>query len=519
MHGAELLLLLVGALVVTSVARRFDWPAPLLLVAVGLGLSFVPGMPDFRLDPDLVLVIVLPPLLYSAALDSSYVNIRKSIRPIALLAVGLVLATTVTVGFVAHLVVPGLKLEAALVLGAVVAPPDAVAAVAIGRKLGLPRRIMTILIGESLVNDATALTAYKVAVAAATGAALSWGQGIGIFLLASVGGAVIGYLLGLVVHEIRMRLADSILESAFGMLVPFAAYLIAESLHTSGVLAVVVAGLYLGHNAPRAGYATRLQETAVWRAFDVLLESWVFALIGLQLRLVLKDSNASWQLFGAALIVLAATIGIRVLWMFPGTFLPRMLSKRIREREYAPDWRGVTVVSWTGMRGVVSLAAASAIPLSMDGRSVVLLFTFVITVGTLLLQGLSLPWLIRKLGVQANEEHTDTLAEAQVKYHAAKASIDRLDLEVAAGSTPEQIVERLRGIAEHRGNAAWERLGRSDEEIGESPAARWRRLRRLMLEAEREVFLEARDTRQIDDEVFRRVQRELDLEEAALNRE
>jgi CPA1 family monovalent cation:H+ antiporter len=517
-QGVEILLLLAGSLAVTAIARRLDWPAPLLLVAVGLAASFVPGMPDFRLEPELVLVIVLPPLLYSSALDSSYVNIRRNIRPIGLLAIGLVLTTTVGVGLVAHLVIPALPLPASLVLGAIVAPPDAVAAVAIGRKLGLPRRIMTLLTGESLVNDATALTAYKVAVAAATGAAMSWGTGVVTFLLASVGGTLIGYVLGVVVHWIRLRLHDSVLESGLGMLVPFGAYLIGEAAHTSGVLAVVAAGLYLGHNAPRAGYATRLQETAVWRAVDVLLESWVFGLIGLQLRFVLTGSGATWPLFGSAVLVLVATMVIRILWVYPGTYVPRLLSRKIREREDAPAPRAVFIVAWTGMRGVVSLAAASALPLNMPGRDVIVLCTFVVTVGTLMVQGLSLPGLIRFLGIRSTDEHTDKLAEAQVTYHAAKAAVGKLD-ELTDAQTPEHVVTRLKAIAEHRGNAAWERLGRSEEEIGESPANRWRRLRLTMLATEREVFLAARDAREIDDEVFRRVQRELDLEEAALIRE
>lgn len=515
MQGVEILLLLAGSLAVTAIARRLDWPAPLLLVAVGLAVSFVPGMPDFRLEPELVLVLVLPPLLYSSALDSSYVNIRRNIRPIGLLAIGLVLATTIGVGLVAHLVIPSLPLPAALVLGAIVAPPDAVAAVAIGRKLGLPRRIMTLLTGESLVNDATALTAYKVAVASATGAAMSWGSGIMTFLLASVGGTLIGYLIGVVVHWIRLRLHESVLESGLGMLVPFAAYLVGESAHTSGVLAVVAAGLYLGHNAPRAGYATRLQETAVWRAVDVLLESWVFGLIGLQLRFVLTDSGASWPLFGSAVLVLLAAIVIRVLWVFPGAYVPRLLSPKIREREPAPTPRGVFIVAWTGMRGVVSLAAASALPLTMPGRDVIVLCTFVVTVGTLMVQGLSLPGLIRLLRVRGDDAQADTLAEAQVKYNAAKASVDRLT-QLTDEETPEHVVLRLKAIAEHRGNAAWERLGRSDSE---SPAERWKRLRLTMVATEREVFVAARDSREIDDEVFRRVQRELDLEEAALIRE
>jgi Na+/H+ antiporter len=517
-QGVEILLLLVGSLAVTALARRLDWPAPLLLVAVGLVASFVPGMPDFRLEPELVLVLVLPPLLYTSALESSYVNIRRNIRAIGLLAIGLVLATTLGVGLVAHLLIPSLPLPASLVLGAIVAPPDAVAAVAIGRKLGLPRRIMTVLTGESLVNDATALTAYKVAVAAAGGTAMSWGTGIVTFLLASVGGTLIGYVIGVVVHWIRQRLHDNVLESGLGMLVPFGAYLIGESEGTSGVLAVVAAGLYLGHNAPRAGYATRLQETAVWGAMDVLLESWVFGLIGLQLRFVLADSGATWPLFGAALLVLLATMVIRVLWVYPGTYLPRMLSRKIRAREPMPSPRWVFIVAWTGMRGVVSLAAASGLPLDMPGREVIILCTFVVTVGTLMVQGLTLPGLIRLLGISSTDEDTDTLAEAQVKYHAAKASVERLD-ELTDDETPEHVVTRLKLLAEHRGNAAWERLGRDEDEVGETPAARWQRLRLTMLAAEREVFITARDERQIDDEVFRRVQRELDLEEAALIRE
>jgi CPA1 family monovalent cation:H+ antiporter len=517
MHGSALLLLFAGALLVTAVARRLNWSAPLLLVAVGLVISFVPGLPRFELDPELVLVLVLPPLLYSAALDSSLVNIKANLRPIGLLAVGLVLVTTVVVGVVAHLALPGLPLPSALVLGAVVAPPDAVAAITIGRRLGLPRRAMTLLAGESLANDATALTAYKVAVAAATGAAMSWGAGVLIFLVAAGGGVVLGFLVGYLVQAVRLRLGDGVLESALGILVPFGAYLLAESLHASGVLAVVVAGLYLGHNAPRAGYSTRLQDTAVWRSVDVLLESLVFALIGLQLRGVLSDGGTSWRLLGAAGWVLLAAVLVRIVWMYPAAYVPRWLFRHIRRREPAPGWRQVTVLAWAGMRGVVSLAAASAIPPGMPGRDVVVLCTFVVTVGTLLLQGTTLPWVIRSVCLRGDEERTDALAEAQVQHSAASAAVSRLEEVVRdEPSTPAHVVDRLRTIAEHRGNAAWERLGRQD---AESPAAAFRRLRRTMLAAEREVFVAARDAGTIDDEVLVRVLHELDLEEAALSRE
>lgn len=517
MHPVAILLLFAGSLAVTSVARKLGWQPQLVLVAVGLTISFIPGIPSVEPNPEVVLVLVIPPLLYSAALNSSYLNIKANRRPIALLAVGLVLATTVVVGLMGHLILPGLSLPAAFVLGAVVAPPDAVAAVSIGRTLGLPRRIMTLLAGESLVNDATALTVYKVAVAAAGGAAMSVTHGIGVFLLAAIGGVILGYLIGVFVHAIRQRLGDSTSESAVGMLVPFGTYLIAEAIGASGVLAVVVAGLYLGHNAPKAGFATRLQESAVWRAVDVLLESVVFALIGLQLKAIVVSGHAATGMIVPALVILLTTIVVRFVWIYPATYLPRWLIPAVRRRDPYPGLRGPTVLAWAGMRGVVSLAAAAAVPLTMPGRDVVLLMAFVVTVGTLLIQGTTLPWLIRRLGLRGDETRDDALAEAQIQHRAAEAAIRRLDELVESEElTRVPVAERLRTIAEHRGNAAWERLSTREQE---SPAATFRRLRRTMLDAEREIFVAARNRGEIDDEVLRRVLRELDLEDATLDRE
>ncbi|HKN99005.1 MAG TPA: cation:proton antiporter, partial [Pseudonocardiaceae bacterium] len=396
--------------------------------------------------------------------------------------------------------------------------PDAVAAASIGRRLGLPRRVMTVLSGESLVNDATALTAFKVAVAAAVGTATSWGDGIITFAVASVGGVVVGLALGWVVHVIRVRVANDVVESALGLVVPFAAYLLAESVHGSGVLAVVTAGLYLGHFAPYAGYTTRLQETAVWRSVDVLLESVVFALIGLNFRYVFGQAAANGHppvtLVWPVVAVLLATILIRVVWVLPTTYLPLWGGHRSPRRS-RPPWRHLAVIAWSGMRGVVSLAAAAAVPESVPGRDLVLLLAFTVTVGTLLIQGTTLPWLIRKLGVTGDDESVDALAEAQAAYDAANAAVARLDELVAdeGNYTPEPIVERLRNLAERRGNAAWERLGRQDME---SPTASFRRLRLETLAAEREVYVAARNNGEIDDEVLRRVLRELDLEQARL---
>ncbi|WP_336031334.1 Na+/H+ antiporter [Geodermatophilus sp. FMUSA9-8] len=520
----SLVALLAGSFAVTALARRTGVSAPLLLVVVGLALSFVPGVPDYALDPELILTLVLPPLLYSAALDSSYLRLRANLRPIGLLALGAVLLTTVAVGLAAWWLVPGLPLASALVLGAVVAPPDAVAATAVGRRLGLPRRVMTILGGESLVNDATALTAYRVAVAVAAGAGYGIAQGLGVFVLAAAGGAAIGWALGWLVDRIRRLLHDGVLESAMGLLVPFVGFVVAEEVHASGVLAVVLAGLYLGHRSPAADPVARLQDRAVWQAADTVLEATVFALIGLQLRAVVEGVGPSvWGMTAVGLVLVLVALVARVAFVFPTTYL-RPLARRRADWE-SPSWRHLAVVSWAGMRGVVSLAAAAGIPLTtldgdpFPGRAEVVYLAFVVTVGTLLLHGLTLPALIRRLGVRGTEGSADALAEAQAQTDAGTAAVARLEALDDGDPLHAQTVTELRSRIEARTNAAWERLGGPVAGGGETPSAVYRRLRRAMLEAEREVFVRYRDQRRIDDEVFRRVQHEMDLEEVTLLRE
>ena len=515
--------LVLGSLAVTALCRRFGLSAPLVLVAVGLAVSLVPGVRDITFDPDVVLLLVLTPLLYSAALGSSYLNIRANARPIALLAVGLVVFTAVVVGLVASRVVPGLSLAAGLVLGAVVAPPDAVSALAVGRRLGLPRRVLTILGGESLVNDASALTLFRVFVAVAAGTGVTVAAAAGMFLLAAVGGTAVGLAMGWLVHRIRVRLDDPNIESALGLLVPFGVYLLAEGLHTSGLLAVVVAGLYLGFHATESGYATRLQDQAVWQASDTILESVVFALIGLQLTAVVRQAGApiaELAAYGAA--VTAATVLARPLWVFPATYLQRALIPGLRQRDPSPPWRVPAVISWSGMRGVVTLAAAFAIPPQVPHRDTLVFLAFFVTVATLLLHGLTLPAVIRRLGVHDTSATADALAEAQAQYAAAQASIARLD-ELTAyepdDSGVRHTAEKLRRLTEMRANSAWERLGRPASEAGESPSAAYRRLRREMVARERSEFVARRDAGEIDDAVLRRVMRELDLEEATLDRD
>ncbi|MGW5674391.1 Na+/H+ antiporter [Streptomyces sp. NPDC003860] len=529
MEALPLVALIAASAAVAGAARRTPVPAPLLLVAVGLLAGYLPGVPDYTLDPHVVLPLVLPPLLHTAALDSSYLDLRANVRPVALLSFGYVLFATLAVGWLTHLLIPQLPLTAALVLGAIVAPPDAVAATAIARKLGLPNRITTILQGESLVNDATAITAYRVAVAAAVGEGATWVEGIAEFAIAALGGVGVGLLLMVPIHWLRTHLKEPLLQNTLSLLIPFVAYAAAEQVHASGVLAVVVVGLYLGHRAWQVDFATRLQEAAVWRMVAFVLESVVFALIGLQLPYVLKGLGhyAVGQALGYAVGVFVFVVVVRFVWVFPATFLPRRLSPRIRDRELGVDWKAPTVVGWAGMRGVVSLAIAFSVPLTtasgdpFPSRNLVLFLTFTTVIGTLVVQGLTLPALIRALRLPKRDAYADTLAEAQAQSEASAAADRRLDELLADphNALPEPLADRLRTVMERRRNSVWERLGAVNAETGESADDTYRRLTREMIGTERKVFVRLRDERRIDDEMMRTLLFRLDLEEAAAYRE
>ncbi|MCT9090925.1 Na+/H+ antiporter [Streptomyces sp. ASQP_92] len=529
MDALPLVALIAASAAVAGAARRTPVPAPLLLVAVGLMGAYVPGVPEYTLDPHIVLPLVLPPLLHTAALESSYLDLRANLRPVALLSVGYTLFATVVVGYLAYLLVPDLPLTAALVLGAVIAPPDAVAATAIARRLRLPSRITTILQGESLVNDATAITAYKVALAAAVGAGATWGDGLKEFALAAIGGIGVGLVLMLPIHWLRRHLHEALLQNTLSLLIPFIAYAAAEQVGASGVLAVVVVALYLGHRSWQVDFATRLQEEAVWKVVAFVLESAVFALIGLQMPVVLKGlgeygvAEAVWYAVGVFALVVAA----RFVWVFPATFLPRAVSERIRRREPETDWTAPVIVGWAGMRGVVSLAIAFSIPLTMEdgqdfpARNLVLFLTFTTVIGTLVVQGLTLPPLIRLLKLPGRDTQAETLAEAQAQSEASRAAEARLEELLAdeRNTLPPPLAARLRTVLERRRNAVWERLGAVNETTGESADDTYRRLSREMIDAERTVFVSLRDERRIDDEMMRTLLRRLDLEEAAAYRE
>ncbi len=511
-----LVALAVGVLAGVAVAGRIGVPAPLLLVVAGVAASFLPFVPQVHLAPEVVLLGLLPPLLYSAAITSSLVDFNANRRSILLLSVGLVLFTTAGVGWLVHALVPDVGWPIAFALGAVVAPPDAVAATAVGRTIGLPRRVVTILEGESLFNDATALVSLRTAVAAASVGVETWRVGVD-FLVASVGGVLVGLLAFVVVARLRRRIADPVLDVALSFVIPFASYLAAEELHASGVIAVVVAGLLLGHQAPVLQTArSRIAERINWRTIAFLLENTVFALIGLQAQWLFQDlahsSLSGTRIVVVCLATLAAVIVLRMVWMFGARYLlvrpgPDPVTG------HAPPWSFTVLLGWAGMRGVVTLAAAFVIPEDARHREVLLVVAFTVVAGTLLIQGLSLPWLARRLHVPSPDPRDDALARATLLQQASKAALEELDeieYDDRAGVT-EVIRQRL----DQRNFAAWERLGTTPDE--ESPAALYHRIRTRMIDAERRRILEIRGSGHVPSEVIADVLASLDVEESMLD--
>jgi CPA1 family monovalent cation:H+ antiporter len=512
------LAIVVVVAVVAGASRRFGWSPPLVLVVVGVAASYLPGVPSFELDPDVVLFGLLPPLLYAAAIRTSLVDFAAVRQALLVLAVGLVIVTTVAVGLLSWWVVPSLTLAAGLALGAVVAPPDAVAATAVGRRIGLPRGITTILEGESLVNDATALVALSAATAAITSTVTPLEVGWD-FVLAAGGGILIGLAATWLLATVRRRITDPVLDTTLSFTAPYVAFLPAEAIHSSGVLAVVVTGLLLGHKAPvLQSAASRVAETTNWRTVQFMLENAVFLLIGLQIRPILEDVADSALTTGRiALIcaaVLAGTILVRIAYVMGAVWGYRHGTAAMRR--IAWSWEAGAVVSWAGMRGVVTLAAAFLLPAETPHREVLQLAAFVVVAGTLLIQGMTLPWLVRRLRLPVPSPAEDALQAAALITAASRAGLERLE-EVRRPDDPDDVIRQLRERAKLRANGVWERLGRSQSEL-EPPAAAYRRLRLEMIAAERETIVRARDERAVDDEVLRAAMAAIDLEESLLDR-
>lgn len=516
--------LMLTVALLALVARRMTIPYPILFVIGGLVLGFIPKLPRVRLDPEWVFLFVLPPLLFPAALSTSWRDFRANLRPIALLAIGLVLFTTVAVAWLAHYFM-NLPLAAGFVLGAIVSPPDAIAATAIADRLKVPRRIVTILEGESLVNDATALVAYRFAVAAVLTGSFSLGHAAGHFVLAATGGIGVGLVIGVLAGQFHKRVDDAPIEITVSLLTPFAAYLLAERLGVSGVLAVVASGIYLGWRLPElVTFKTRLQGGPVWDMVEFLLNGFVFILIGLQLPEVLRglsdEAIPIRQLVWDALLISLAVILIRILWVFPATYLPRLIFKKLCRRDPVPRWRHVTLVAWTGMRGVVSLAAALALPLTspggspFPGRDLILFLTFVVILATLVVQGLSLPVLIRRLGVK--DDGSMEREERDARLKANRDALDRLRTVAEKDSARADALQRLR--IEYEDHIR--QIEGAEPESAGTPlrifSSEYERLSHEALTQERRTILQLRNRSVISDEVLRRIQRDIDLAEARL---
>ncbi|CAM3973516.1 Na+/H+ antiporter [Smaragdicoccus niigatensis] len=511
---------LVGsACLLAGLARRFGLSEPLVLTIAGLIGSYIWFVPDVELTPDLVLLGILPPLLYSAAIRTSLVEFKENKRPILLLSVGLVLFTVFVVAAVVWWLLP-VPFAVAVAVGAVVAPPDAVAATAVARRVGMPRRIVTMLEGESLFNDATALVTLRTSIAAFSLGTLSLGSAAADFAIAAGGGALIGAAIAMLIVPIRRRISDPVIDTALSFLAPFIAYLPAEKVHASGVISVVTCGLILGHGAPVwQSAASRIAERTNWRTVEFILESTVFLIIGLQVRSIV---DAAWnsglphnELLIACVGTLLAVILARIVWMFPATYLPRMIPK-VAAKDPAPSWRYPAVVAWAGMRGVVTLAAALLLPEDTPQLPVIMLLALVVVGGTLVLQGTSLPWLVRLLDLRAPSRAEDALQQANVLQRAANAGLEELD-RLATPDVPEEIVASLRTRIQQRTNAQWERLGPTEASRA-TPSQIYRELRLAMLAKERETVLEIRNSGQVAHEVLQQVMATLDIEESMIDR-
>ena len=505
-------LALACAVGLTYAARRLRIAEPILLLLGGIALSQLPDIPDIVLAPELVFILFLPPILFAAAYFTPIRDFRANLRPILLLAVGLVLFTTVVVAFVAQQLT-GMPVAAAFALGAIVAPPDAVSATAIFRRLGVPRRIVTILEGESLVNDASALIAYRAAVVAAGPVAFSLAESTVDFVVVSVGGLAIGAVVGAIVTRTLHRTADPIIEVIISLLAPATAYVAAEQVGVSGVLATVVAGLITGQRAARVlSPDARLMGSGVWQTLIWLINAFVFMLIGLQLPAILREVLALYrpeQLAGLGLAIIATVIVSRIVWVYPATYLPRFLSAKIREHDPYPPARAVFIVSWAGMRGVVSLAAAFALPPDFPSRDLILFLTFCVILATLVGQGLSLPWLIRHLGVLASTGRDDE--EVHARLAAVEAALRRLEELKHDYADHLPLIEQLREEYEHEASHVMPKPGAEPDEATRELLDH-RAIRNAVLVAQREAVIALRDDGVINDETLRAIERDLDLE-------
>jgi monovalent cation/hydrogen antiporter len=525
MGQAEILIaaLLVAVAGLSALARVLSVPYPIVLVLGGALVGFVPGLPEVRLDPEVVLVVFLPPLLYGAAIYANFGDLRANLRALTLSTIGLVLATMCAVAWAAHALIPGLPWAAAFALGAIVSPTDPLAASAIMRRLDVPRRIVSGIEGEGLFNDATALVAYRVAVAAVVAGSFSLAHATLTFVLGAAGGVAIGLAVGWLAAEIRKRITDDQVNVTVSLLTGYAAFVPANALGASGVLATVTAGIFMGIRGPRILPArTRLQGYFVWDILDFIVNATLFVLIGLQLRAVIDglSGSSAGTLAGYALAVTGVVVGTRLVWFFTVPYFIRAIDRRPvqRTRRVGARWR--LVMAWSGMRGAVSLAVALALPLTTDAggafpkRDLIVFLTFAVIFFTLVVQGLSLPALIRRLGV--SDGGADAEEEIRARLVATKAAIEQIDALAGEEWTRDETVERMRAMYEYRKRRFAARAGKIEDDGYEDRSLAYQQMVQLVLGAQREALLRMRGDGRLSNEVMNRILRELDLEESRL---
>ncbi len=519
----QLFILLVSGAALLIMAGPLRIPYPILLVLGGLLIGFAPGVPRVTMPPELVLVGILPPLLYIAAYFTGLRELRQNIRPISLLAVGLVAMTTAGVAVVAHQVAD-LPWAEAFILGAVVSPTDPIAATAIGQRLGVPRRLIDVIEGESLLNDGTALVLLRTAIVAAVAGTFSpWAAGLEL-VVSIVGGIGVGLVVGYAIRRVRRVLDNPPLEVTIAFLTGYLAFLPASVIGVSGVLSVVTAGVYIGWFTPElTTVETRLQGRGFWEVATFLFNVLLFGLVGLQLRPILDElSGERWSILAQAGAIVLAVVLLRIVWVFPSTYVPRWLFPSLAEKDPAPPWSHTAFIAWNGMRGAVTIAAALVIPLSTDagvplpGRELIVFFAFTVVLATLVVQGLSLPVVIRMLRLEADEGEAEA-EEARARIRAAEAALARLDeLEGEKWVLPDT-AERTRGQYRFRISRFTARTDPDGDDTLESRSMKYQRLRRELLEVERQAIVELRNTGEISDAVMRKVERDLDLEVSRLD--
>jgi len=516
-HDELRLLVLLAALAAMLVASaRTRLPVPVLFVAGGLALGFVPGLPHVQLPPDLVLVAILPPLLYSSAFFTGLRELRSNLRPVTLLAFGLVAATTCVVALVAHAAVDGLSWAGAFTLGAIVSPTDALAATEIAHAARVPRRVVAVLEGESLVNDGMALVLYKTAVAAAVAGTFSLWDASWRLVVNVVGGVAVGLAVAYVVRQVRKRVDDTPTEVAIALLSGYLAYLPANAIGVSGVLAAVTIGVYMGWYTPElTTETTRLSGNAFWEILVFVVNALLFALIGLQLHAIASRLAITGRLLAEAALVVAAVVVTRVVWLPIFTYVPRLLFRSIRERDPYPPWQAPVILAWAGVRGAVSLAAALALPTDLPQRDVIVFITFAVILVTLVGQVPTLPLLIDALGLE--DDGSAEREEAKARIKAAQAALARIEEIAEEGWAYEDTLERARGQYRFRTTRFRARYDGADDDGAEARSQQYQRLRRELLEAERRAVVGLRNDGVINEEVMQRVQRDIDLEASRLD--